>query len=163
VGFFDPEGVDVLEMFLMRQSHSVHELSLDTASAHTVSTIEIIDGKPFDLARTLRKIVQKYAHSLNRMPCCIDCVDRREENDFKPRELGVVFKNLRVMGLGVSASYANTLGSILNPINHIHSFQRLRHPPVRDILTDFEGVIRPGEMLRACIKIVMSSNLPFLF
>jgi hypothetical protein len=26
----------------------------------------------------------------------------------------------------------------------------MRHPPVRDILTGFEGVVKPGEMLRKC-------------
>ncbi|KAF7763700.1 hypothetical protein Agabi119p4_8237 [Agaricus bisporus var. burnettii] len=130
VGFFDPEGVDELEQSLRRQSRSARELTLDTASTDTVSTIGIKDGKPFDLERTLRKILHK-----------------REENDFKPRELGVVFRNLRVTGLGVSASYAKTLGSILNPVNYISSIQRLRHPPLRDILNGFEGVVRPGEML----------------
>jgi hypothetical protein len=71
VNFFDPEGVDELERSLRRQSRSVHDLSLDTASTHTVSTIGIKDGKPFDLSKTLRKIVQKYASSLSHMPVSV--------------------------------------------------------------------------------------------
>ena len=30
----------------------------------------------------------------------------------------------------------------------LENFKTMRHPPLRDILTGFEGVIRPGEMLR---------------
>jgi ATP-binding cassette subfamily G (WHITE) protein 2 (SNQ2) len=37
-------------------------------------------------------------------------------------------------------------------MNHIRTLQTLRHPPVRDILTDFEGLVKPGEMLRTRIK-----------
>jgi len=64
------------------------------------------------------------------------------------RELGVMFEGLKVVGLGASASYQPTLGSILNPMAAIERFQAMRHPPLRDILSEFEGVVRPGEMLR---------------
>jgi ATP-binding cassette subfamily G (WHITE) protein 2 (SNQ2) len=33
-------------------------------------------------------------------------------------------------------------------MNIVRAVQSFRHPPLRDILTDFEGVVRPGEMLR---------------
>jgi len=66
------------------------------------------------------------------------------------RELGVGFENLRVVGLGSSASYQPTLGSLLNPINIFSVIKAARHPPLRDIISGFEGVIRPGEML--CMK-----------
>jgi ATP-binding cassette, subfamily G (WHITE), member 2, SNQ2 len=74
---------------------------------------------------------------------------RREEANIKSRELGVYFENLRVVGLGASASIAPTLGSLLNPLNLLNTIRAIRHPPVRDILNGFEGVVRPGEMLRA--------------
>lgn len=66
-----------------------------------------------------------------------------------PRELGVVFRNLRVQGLGAAASFQPTLGSTLNPLEIPGKIRQLLHPPVRDILSGFEGVVRPGEMLRA--------------
>jgi hypothetical protein len=40
------------------------------------------------------------------------------------------------------------MGSILNPINIVLEIQKLLHPPVKDILSGFEGVVKPGEMLR---------------
>lgn len=59
-----------------------------------------------------------------------------------------MFQNLRVVGLGASASYQPTLGSVLSPLTAIEQFRTLRHPPLRDILSGFDGVVRPGEMLR---------------
>lgn len=53
-----------------------------------------------------------------------------------------------MVGLGATASYAHTLGSIFNPSTFVEAFQKFRHPPIRDILSGFEGVVRPGEMLR---------------
>jgi ATP-binding cassette subfamily G (WHITE) protein 2 (SNQ2) len=73
---------------------------------------------------------------------------RREEAGVKQRNLGVGFENLRVVGLGAAASQQTTFGSILNPMNVVDLVRRLRHPPLRDIISGFEGVIRPGEMLR---------------
>jgi ATP-binding cassette subfamily G (WHITE) protein 2 (SNQ2) len=39
------------------------------------------------------------------------------------------------------------MGSLFNPTSIFHSLQTIRHPPVKNILTGFEGVVRPGEML----------------
>ena len=72
---------------------------------------------------------------------------RIDESDIKRRELGVMFKDLRVVGLGASASYQETLGSALNPLNFLRSLRGALRPATRDILTGFEGVVRPGEML----------------
>jgi ATP-binding cassette subfamily G (WHITE) protein 2 (SNQ2) len=65
----------------------------------------------------------------------------------KLRELGVMFRDLRVVGLGTSASYQPTLGSMFNPSRILEFIQNTRHPHVRDILNGFEGVVRPGQML----------------
>lgn len=73
---------------------------------------------------------------------------RLDESDIKRRELGVVFDNLRVVGLGASATYQPTVGSTLNPSHIFDAIKLLRHPPVKDILTGFEGCVKPGEMLR---------------
>jgi hypothetical protein len=59
-----------------------------------------------------------------------------------------MFKDLRVVGLGATASYQPTFGSFFNPRIILQKIQALRHPPLRDILSGFEGVVRPGEMLR---------------
>lgn len=73
---------------------------------------------------------------------------RRADANHKMRELGVMWKNLSVSGLGARASYQDTFGSLLNPFNKMEVINSIRHPPVRDILTGFEGVVRPGEMMR---------------
>jgi hypothetical protein len=73
---------------------------------------------------------------------------RRDQADIKSRELGVHFEDLRVVGLGATATYQPTVGSLLNPLNIVQAIKGMMHPPLRDILTGFEGVVHPGEMLR---------------
>ena len=73
---------------------------------------------------------------------------RAAEHDIIKRELGVVFENLSVTGLGAAASYQATLGSTLNPFGILETIKLARHPPTRTILSGFEGVVSPGEMLR---------------
>jgi ATP-binding cassette subfamily G (WHITE) protein 2 (SNQ2) len=58
-----------------------------------------------------------------------------------------MFKDLKVVGLGAPVSYQPTLGSVLNPLNIVGAIDYFRHPPVKDILEGFEGVVLPGEML----------------
>ncbi|KAJ8595721.1 hypothetical protein M405DRAFT_806639 [Rhizopogon salebrosus TDB-379] len=76
-----------------------------------------------------------------------DLVRRRGEESIKGRELGVMFKDMRVVGLGERASLQPTMGSILNPSTALKNISAMRHPPIRDILSGFEGVVMPGEML----------------
>ena len=59
-----------------------------------------------------------------------------------------MFKDLHVVGLGAAASFQNTFDSFFNPKIILERLRTSRHPPLRDILSDFEGVVRPGEMLR---------------
>lgn len=68
-----------------------------------------------------------------------------------------MWKNLSVSGLGASASYQSTLGSLLNPFNKMELVNSIRHPPVRNILTGFEGVVRPGEMMRTFYSHILHS------
>ncbi|KIJ13672.1 hypothetical protein PAXINDRAFT_170181 [Paxillus involutus ATCC 200175] len=69
------------------------------------------------------------------------------KHGIQARRLGVAFKNLRVVGIGARASFQPTIGSILSPVAIMKSIDTMRHPPVRDILSGFEGVVIPGEML----------------
>jgi ATP-binding cassette subfamily G (WHITE) protein 2 (SNQ2) len=59
-----------------------------------------------------------------------------------------MFNDLRVVGLGARASLQPTMGSILNPSVALKNITAMRNPPIRDILSGFEGVVMPGEMLR---------------
>ncbi|KAG1807446.1 ABC-2 type transporter-domain-containing protein [Suillus subaureus] len=76
-----------------------------------------------------------------------DIIKRRDEEEIKWRELGVVFNDLRVVGIGARSSLQPTMGSLFSPASLLRTISEARHPPVRDILSGFEGVIAPGEML----------------
>jgi ATP-binding cassette subfamily G (WHITE) protein 2 (SNQ2) len=73
---------------------------------------------------------------------------RLDESDVKRREIGVMFEDLNVVGLGASAKYQDNLASFLNPRNIVKDMKASRHPATRDILSGFSGVVRPGEMMR---------------
>ncbi|KAJ7852077.1 ABC-2 type transporter-domain-containing protein [Mycena olivaceomarginata] len=126
VDFFDPAGMQGLQ-------RTVTGISERFSTRHSIakadSDVTLGDG-PFDLEKTI-KFVQRKLEEAN--------VDRRE--------LGVVFQDLKVVGLGASASYQPTLGSTLNPLSILEQIRTLRHPPLRNILEGFSGVVRPGEML----------------
>ncbi|KAK7465001.1 ATP-binding cassette transporter snq2 [Stygiomarasmius scandens] len=74
-------------------------------------------------------------------------VNKLDEEHIPRREIGVVFENLRVQGLGSDSSFQPTLGEMFNPLNIIDGIRSARHPVTRDILNGFEGVVKPGEML----------------
>ncbi|ERF76616.1 hypothetical protein EPUS_04436 [Endocarpon pusillum Z07020] len=80
----------------------------------------------------------------------------RQENseEEKTRHVGVVFKNLNVRGMGLGAVLQETNGDIfLGPVRFLRNLltkgikAAVGKPPVRNILSDFTGCIRPGEML----------------
>ncbi|KAI0074337.1 hypothetical protein K474DRAFT_1648129 [Panus rudis PR-1116 ss-1] len=133
VDFFDPSGVGELRRTMSRMSRdpSIPARSGGEASS-SVSDGTLTPGGEgqFDLERHMRNFIRKF-----------------DESGKKRRELGVMFKNLRVIGVGASAQYQETLGSLLNPLNALKTIQSMRHPALRDILSGFEGVLRPGEML----------------
>ncbi len=58
------------------------------------------------------------------------------------------FKDLQVTGLGATVMHQPTVGSMVDPRNIMHAIEDIRHPAVRSILQGFDGVVRPGEMLR---------------
>lgn len=61
-----------------------------------------------------------------------------------------MFRDLRVVGLGVNAGVQHSVASLFYPRSIMNYINTLRHPPVRDIISGFEGVVLPGEMLRTC-------------
>ncbi|KAF2449373.1 hypothetical protein P171DRAFT_460670 [Karstenula rhodostoma CBS 690.94] len=72
----------------------------------------------------------------------------------KTRHLGVVFRNLTVKGMGVGAALQPSVGDIfLGLPRFIKNFvtrgprKAAGKPPVRTIIDDFSGCIKPGEML----------------
>jgi len=78
---------------------------------------------------------------------------RHNKSEEKTRHVGVVFKNLTVKGVGLGAAPQPTIGDIFLglPRKIWALFNRNKKlgsgPPIRTILNNFSGVIRPGEML----------------
>ena len=66
----------------------------------------------------------------------------------KGRQLGFAFRDLQVQGLNAASSHLPTFGSIFNPSAMMEELRNKRNPQLKNILTGFEGVIQPGEMLR---------------
>ncbi|KAF7679880.1 abc drug exporter [Alternaria burnsii] len=72
----------------------------------------------------------------------------------KTRHQGVIFKHLTVKGMGIGAALQPSVGDIfLNPVRLIKNLvtkgprQAAGKPPIRTLLDDFSGCIRPGEMV----------------
>ncbi|VDC00110.1 unnamed protein product [Peniophora sp. CBMAI 1063] len=142
IGHFDPHGVEQLRTTMSRtsnlsgaQNHTADAEKGNGRSSSGVSEHTLIDfmpsaDGPFDFEKTLRAVLRKV-----------------DEHGIQRRELGVLFEDLRVIGLGATANYQDTLGSMLNPMNILAGIKKSRNPPVRDILSGFEGVVKPGEML----------------
>lgn len=76
-----------------------------------------------------------------------DLMKHRQDEGITDRQLGVIFKNLRVVGAGSRTSHQPTVGSLFYPSTFLAKIREIRHPSIRDILSGFEGVVTPGEML----------------
>ncbi|WFD27171.1 hypothetical protein MNAN1_002167 [Malassezia nana] len=89
------------------------------------------ENNKFDLACLLR---ETYAQS--------------DERGNQRRMMGIAFRDLRVTGFGTGAQLNETFGSLLlSPIRLFSSIQSILHRPVKTILEDVEGCVKPGEML----------------
>ncbi|CAE6435980.1 unnamed protein product [Rhizoctonia solani] len=74
-------------------------------------------------------------------------LNQADDQDIKHRKLSVGFTDLTVQGLGAVAKYQPTIWSIWSPKAIKQGIQQARHPPVKDILSNFNGVVKSGEML----------------
>lgn len=79
---------------------------------------------------------------------------QQHSEDEHTRHAGVVFRNLTVKGVGLGASLQPTVGDIFLGLPRLvqNLFTQgpkaaFARPPVRDLLHDLNGCVRPGEML----------------
>lgn len=151
VDHFDPQGVRELQRTLSMMSQQQegkppsHAESSSRDSSATLSPVEA----PFDFEKALEDSTKRFV--LFRFSLSLHFLilhTRKEGANIPSRHLGVVFEDLTVIGLGSGASYQETLGSTINPFNIIKQIHSARHPPTRKILSGFEGVVKPGEMIR---------------
>ena len=76
-----------------------------------------------------------------------------QSEEEKTRHVGVVFKHLTVKGMGLGAALQPTVGDVFMGLPRLFGSLITRgprkaagKPPVKTILDDFSGVIKPGEM-----------------
>ncbi|KAH9035234.1 hypothetical protein EDB85DRAFT_2143889 [Lactarius pseudohatsudake] len=85
---------------------------------------------------------------------------KRDRASIQLRELDVVFKDLRIVGLGAATGYQPIFGSFFNArviVENIQARASRRHPALRDS----EGIVRPGEMLRMLSLLLSGSHMIF--
>ena len=80
-------------------------------------------------------------------------IRQAQSEEEKTRHLGVVFKHLTVKGMGLGAALQPTVGDLILGLPRLLWNMVLKgprkaagKPPIKTILSDFSGVIRPGEM-----------------
>ena len=83
--------------------------------------------------------------------------EKRTEAGESAKKVGIVYKNLTVKGVGASLAFAKTVPqSVIGTFGpdlyrllcrFIPALRFGRHPPTRDLIHDFSGVVRDGEMM----------------
>ena len=77
-----------------------------------------------------------------------EVIREQQQKNNEPRKMGLAFKDLTVTGYGVGAKLNSTVGSLLlSPVEALMNIGSLIHPPVKYILRDITGCVKPGEML----------------
>ncbi|SCZ91970.1 BZ3500_MvSof-1268-A1-R1_Chr5-3g08254 [Microbotryum saponariae] len=117
--YFDREGAAELERRLSRIQSSYSTTTQDPTA------------EDFDFETHLKHLIRK-----------------ADSQGLQRREIGVTFKDLHVTGEGSGLSYGDTLGSLLSaPLRLGSMIKSMRHPVRKNILVDFTGTVKPGEML----------------
>lgn len=126
----DPEGTAELTRRLTE--HSLRARTRTTDGGEAAIGFDPFDknGK-FELERFLRHVM-----------------DQAQGAQLETRQMGVVWQNLTVTGLGTGYALADTVGTLpLKPFQAVKNIKSILHPPVKTIIDNFEGCVKPGEML----------------
>ncbi|KAK9451951.1 putative plasma membrane ATP-binding cassette transporter [Limtongia smithiae] len=92
---------------------------------------DTLNEDEFSLENTLQQIIQKL-----------------DDQGIRRRSTGIFFKSLTAVGVDQAASFAPSMGEVFR--STLFFFQRIRagrHIPVRNIIEDFNGLVRKGELL----------------
>ncbi|KAG2347847.1 pleiotropic drug resistance ABC transporter [Suillus weaverae] len=129
----------LLDCSVSQAATPVHNLPSDLDSDATTPSLlkkpsdisaSIENEQPFDFKQALK-----------------DLMKRQVFRGIKDCQLGVMFKDLRVVGAGSRISIQPTVSSPFHPSTFLRKIREIRHPPTRDILSGFEGVVTPGQIL----------------
>ncbi|GAC74993.1 pleiotropic drug resistance proteins [Moesziomyces antarcticus T-34] len=126
----DPEGTAELTRRLTE--HSLRARTRTTDGGEAALGFDPFDKNGnFELERFLRHVM-----------------DQAQGANLESRQMGLVWQNLTVTGLGTGYAIGDTIGSLpLKPFEAIKNFKSILHPPVKTIIDNFEGCVKPGEML----------------
>lgn len=79
---------------------------------------------------------------------------QEQSEEEKTRHSGVIFRNLTVRGVGLGSSLQPTVGDFflglprkLGRLFTLGPKAAMAKPPVRDLISNFDGCVRPGELL----------------
>lgn len=145
--FFDPASMHELERTMTARSTRSHHRPLDDCPPPPLPTSKLVDNRKSAISIAMESGSGSGDDGFDFEQTLKDLVRRRGEASIKARELGVMFQDLRIAGLGARATLQPTMGSILNPSTALKNITAMRNPEIRDILSGFEGVVMPGEML----------------
>lgn len=115
-------------------------LSQEPSTATLTTNVDANDtGRSFDTLRASK------ADDWELMPDLKNIAIQNEKDETKGRRLGITFTNLTVKGVGADAAFNENVGSQFN-IPRLAG--EARHgAPLRTILQDSHGCVKPGEML----------------
>ena len=126
----DPEGTAELTRRLTEHSLRARTRTSDGGEAALGFDPFDKNGK-FELERFLRHVM-----------------NQAEGAEIESRQMGLVWQNLTVTGLGTGYALADTVGTLpLKPFEAAKNIKTILHPPVKTIIDGFEGCVKPGEML----------------
>ncbi|KAI3624284.1 hypothetical protein GLX27_003060 [Malassezia furfur] len=113
------------------ESDVLHEPEKTENDTKQLTADPFDEENKFDLGQMLRQV---YAES--------------DQRGNLRRTMGIAFRDLTVTGVGSGAELNQTFGSVLlSPLRIIPGIRAMMHPPIKTIIQDFEGCVKPGEML----------------
>ncbi|KAN0061301.1 ATP-binding cassette transporter snq2 [Thecaphora frezii] len=128
----DPEGTAKLS----------HKLSKNSAK-----TLSHVDDSNLEEGRLTPDPFDKEGH-FDLEAFLRQLLGRGKSRGLETREMGLVWRDLTVTGIGAGVALNESVGSLLmGPFNALQNIQSLRHPSIKTILDNFEGCVKPGEML----------------
>lgn len=119
---------------------SVETLHVPQANIHEAKSAETLNVANADTSLPSKKTAE-----WSMTPQVIRNAERDEAAGFKRRELGVTWQNLTVDVLAAEAAVNENMISQFNVPQLIKDFRR--KPPLKSILSDSHGCVKPGEML----------------
>ena len=131
VDALDPDGVSELSGQFVAEAEKEKSGITDPEKGAELTYDPFATAGKFDFRAYMQKIVAE-----------------DQSRSHAPREMGLVFRDLNVTGYGTGAKFHQNVGSLfLEPFRKLANIRNIVHRPVKHILHDVTGCVKPGEML----------------